>query len=95
MNEACLPNLSGAKAVALTCWEANFASPKGGDHDVLCHAQVLGYIHQLDGCFSINPLGSTKIKQFGFCCTDCLDYLQRQTGLRPPDSNSPALPLVC
>ena len=81
--------------MAPTCWEANFASPKGGDHDVLLHAQVLGYIHQLDGCLSINPLGSTKIEQFGFCRTDCLDHLQGQNGLRPPDSNSPALPLVC
>lgn len=34
-------------------------------------------------------------KQLTFCRTDCLDYLQRQHGLRPPDSNSPALLLIC
>ncbi len=87
--------LNWAKPVAPTCWEANFASPKRGDHDVLLYPQVLGYIHQLDSCFSINPLWSTKIEQFGFCRTNCLDYLHRQNGLRPPDSNSPVLPLVC
>jgi len=68
--------LNWAKPVAPTCWEANFASAKRSNHDVLLHAQILGYIHQLDGRLSINPLRRTKIKQLSFCCTDCLDYLQ-------------------